>query len=54
MRRLRLAHGKMLTYAKHVGLYSEEIQRPAARHLPQAFTHLARIGAAYKLDRALG
>jgi GH15 family glucan-1,4-alpha-glucosidase len=46
----------MLTYAGHVGLYSEEIRLTgdAARQLPQAFTHLALISAAYNLDRRLG
>ncbi|HET7759679.1 MAG TPA: glycoside hydrolase family 15 protein [Gaiellaceae bacterium] len=51
----RLAFEKMLTYANHVGLYSEEIG-PTGEHLgnfPQAFTHRALISAAYNLDRAL-
>jgi GH15 family glucan-1,4-alpha-glucosidase len=52
----RLAFEKMLTYANHLGLYSEEIG-PTGELLgnfPQAFTHLALISAAYGLDRALG
>jgi GH15 family glucan-1,4-alpha-glucosidase len=46
----------MLTYANHVGLYSEEIG-PAGEALgnfPQAFTHLGLISAAFNLNRALG
>jgi GH15 family glucan-1,4-alpha-glucosidase len=52
----RLAFEKMLTYANHLGLYSEEIG-PSGELLgnfPQAFTHLALISAAANLDRQLG
>jgi GH15 family glucan-1,4-alpha-glucosidase len=52
----RLAFEKMLTYANHLGLFSEEIG-PTGEQLgnfPQAFTHLALISAAYNLNRALG
>jgi GH15 family glucan-1,4-alpha-glucosidase len=52
----RLAFEKMLTYANHLGLYSEEIGRSGELlgNFPQAFTHLALISAAYNLDRELG
>jgi GH15 family glucan-1,4-alpha-glucosidase len=52
----RLTFEKMLTYANHLGLYSEQIG-PRGEHLgnfPQAFTHLALISAAISLDRQLG
>ncbi len=52
----RLAFEKMLTYANHLGLYSEEIGRSGELlgNFPQAFTHLALISAAFNLDRELG
>jgi GH15 family glucan-1,4-alpha-glucosidase len=46
---------KMLSYANHVGLYSEELGA-RGEHLgnfPQAFTHLGLISAAYNLDQNL-
>jgi len=52
----RLVFEKMLTYANHLGLYSEEIG-PSGELLgnfPQAFTHLSLISAAVNLDRQLG
>jgi GH15 family glucan-1,4-alpha-glucosidase len=52
----RLAFEKMLTYANHLGLYSEEIGRTGELlgNFPQAFTHLSLISAAVNLDRQLG
>ncbi len=52
----RLAFEKMLTYANHLGLYSEEISLTgeALGNFPQAFTHLALISSAFALDRELG
>ncbi len=51
----RLAFEKMLTYANHVGLFSEEIALTGEQigNFPQAFTHLALIDAAITLDEAL-
>jgi GH15 family glucan-1,4-alpha-glucosidase len=51
----RLAFEKMLTYANHVGLFSEEIALTGEQigNFPQAFTHLALIDAAITLDAAL-
>lgn len=51
----RLLFDKMLGYANHLGLYSEQLGS-GGEHLgnfPQAFTHLALISAATFLDRAL-
>jgi GH15 family glucan-1,4-alpha-glucosidase len=46
---------KMLTYANHLGLFSEEIALTGEQigNFPQAFTHLALIDAALTLDRKL-
>lgn len=51
----RLTFDKMLTYANHVGLYSEEIAATGEQigNFPQAFTHLALIDAAITLNDAL-
>jgi GH15 family glucan-1,4-alpha-glucosidase len=55
VKQARFLFEKMLGYANHVGLFSEELG-PAGEHLgnfPQAFTHLSLISAAHYLDRAL-
>ena len=55
LEKARLLFDKMLGYANHLGLYSEELGS-SGEHLgnfPQAFTHLALISAATFLDRAL-
>ena len=55
VRKARLIFEKMLTYANHLGLYSEEIALTGEQigNFPQAFTHLALIDAAITLDRRL-
>ncbi|MEU6769855.1 glycoside hydrolase family 15 protein [Streptomyces sp. NPDC046759] len=53
--RARLVFEKMMGYANHLGLFSEEID-PTGRQLgnfPQAFTHLALIDSALTLNEAL-
>jgi GH15 family glucan-1,4-alpha-glucosidase len=52
----RLIFEQMLGYSNHLGLYSEEVgpTGEALGNFPQAFTHIALISAAFKLDRALG
>jgi GH15 family glucan-1,4-alpha-glucosidase len=52
----RLVFEKLLTYANHLGLYSEELgpTGEALGNFPQAFTHLSLISAAVNLDRQLG
>jgi pentatricopeptide repeat protein len=51
----RLIFEKMLTYANHLGLYSEEIALTGEQigNFPQAFTHLSLIDAALTLDAQL-
>ncbi|MEU9123283.1 glycoside hydrolase family 15 protein [Streptomyces sp. NPDC048506] len=53
--RARLVFEKMLGYANHLGLYSEEIDLTGRQlgNFPQAFTHLALIDAAITLNAAL-
>lgn len=53
--RARLLFEKMLGFANHLGLFSEELG-PSGEHLgntPQAFTHLGLISAAFALNRGL-
>ncbi len=55
LEKAQLLFEKLLGYANHLGLYSEQIGR-SGQHLgnfPQAFTHLALISAATYLDRVL-
>ncbi|WP_267849121.1 glycoside hydrolase family 15 protein [Robbsia betulipollinis] len=51
----RLVFEKMLGYANHLGLYSEEISAAGdpLGNFPQGLPHLALISAAYKLDKVL-
>jgi GH15 family glucan-1,4-alpha-glucosidase len=51
----RFTFEKMLTYANHAGLFSEEIGLTGEQlgNFPQAFTHLALINAAINLDAQL-
>jgi GH15 family glucan-1,4-alpha-glucosidase len=46
---------KMLGYANHLGLYSEQLgfEGEHLGNFPQAFTHLGLISAAYNLDKQL-
>ena len=56
VREARLVFEKILTYANHLGLYSEEIGQSGELlgNFPQAFTHLALVRAAITLDERLG
>jgi GH15 family glucan-1,4-alpha-glucosidase len=55
LQKARNTFEKMLTYANHLGLFSEEIALTGEQigNFPQAFTHLALIDAALTLDRQL-
>jgi len=55
LERARLIFERMLGFANHVGLYSEQIgfRGDALGNFPQGFTHLSLISAAYNLDRAI-
>jgi GH15 family glucan-1,4-alpha-glucosidase len=55
LQKARFLFEKALTYANHLGLYSEQLSH-RGEHLgnfPQAFTHIALISAALYLDRHL-
>ena len=55
LEKARFYFEKMLGYANHLGLYSEQLGF-AGQHLgnfPQAFTHLGLISAAYNLNKQL-
>lgn len=56
LQKARLLFERVLGYANHLGLYSEQTgpQGEALGNFPQAFTHLALISAAWNLDRMLG
>lgn len=51
----RLIFEKMLGYANHLGLFSEEVSAAGESlgNFPQCLSHLALISAAYQLDRSL-
>jgi GH15 family glucan-1,4-alpha-glucosidase len=52
----QLLFEKLLSYANHLGLFSEEIgpRGELLGNFPQALTHLGLISAAFNLDRLLG
>jgi GH15 family glucan-1,4-alpha-glucosidase len=52
----RLLFEKMLSYANHLGLFSEEISAKGELlgNFPQALTHLGLISAAHNLNQLLG
>ena len=52
----QLLFEKLLSYANHLGLFSEEISAKGELlgNFPQALTHLGLISAAFSLDRLLG
>jgi GH15 family glucan-1,4-alpha-glucosidase len=51
----QLLFEKLLSYANHLGLFSEEISScgELLGNFPQALTHLGLISAAFNLDREL-
>jgi GH15 family glucan-1,4-alpha-glucosidase len=55
LEKARFYFEKMLGYANHLGIYSEQLgfQGEHLGNFPQAFTHLGLISAAHNLDRQL-
>jgi len=55
LEKARFYFEKMLGYANHLGLYSEQLgfRGEHLGNFPQAFTHLGLISAAYNLDKQL-
>jgi GH15 family glucan-1,4-alpha-glucosidase len=55
LEKARFYFEKMLGYANHLGLYSEQLgfEGEHLGNFPQAFTHLGLISAAYNLDKQL-
>jgi GH15 family glucan-1,4-alpha-glucosidase len=55
LQKARLFFEKMMGYANHLGLFSEQLgeQGEALGNFPQAFTHLGMISAAINLDTQL-
>jgi GH15 family glucan-1,4-alpha-glucosidase len=55
LKKARFHFEKMLGYANHLGLFSEETGAAGEQlgNFPQAFTHLSLISAAFYLDRRL-
>lgn len=55
LQQARYLFEKMLGYSNEVGLFSEQVGRSGdfLGNVPQAFTHLSMISAAYELDRRL-
>ncbi|WP_386821436.1 glycoside hydrolase family 15 protein [Luteolibacter algae] len=55
VQKARLMFEKMLGYSNHLGLFSEQLGKKGEflGNIPQAFTHLAMISAAFDLDRRL-
>jgi GH15 family glucan-1,4-alpha-glucosidase len=53
LEKARLCFEKMLGYANHLGLYSEQLgfEGEHLGNFPQAFTHMGLISAAYNLNR---